>query len=62
MSSKSVIAILSFCFLALASFGQTFSEVAKSLGIHHSYTTINYGGGVSFYDFNNALNGATVFF
>jgi hypothetical protein len=44
--------VLLFCLLTISSYSQTFSEIAKSIGIEHSYNVDNFGGGISFYDFD----------
>ncbi|MCI5055426.1 MAG: FG-GAP-like repeat-containing protein [Flavobacteriales bacterium] len=44
----SIISILAFSMSA-----QNFLENAKSVGISHTYNAINFGGGVSFYDFDD---------
>lgn len=48
--------ILSFCILLINYPGflsaQTFSNIAFDIGVYHQYTGENYGGGMSFYDWN----------
>jgi len=39
--------------LGFSANAQTYTEVAKSLGIEHTYLEQNFGGGLSFYDFDN---------